>query len=72
MYEGHQFKIKNPDWRNGPLSKDLITLAPGIQAKEEDILLAVEILTPITLKLHERYPMVDDIIGFITMIYGIE
>lgn len=72
MYEGNQFRIKNPNWRNGPLSKDLVTLAPGIKAIKADILLAVEMLTPITLKLHNRYPMINDIIGFITMIHGEE
>jgi hypothetical protein len=70
MYEGEQFRIKNPNWRNSPLSKALITLAPGVQTIEEEVLLAVELLTPITLKLYNRYPMVNDIVGFICMVRG--
>jgi hypothetical protein len=70
MYEDEQFRIKNPNWRNAPLSKALITLAPGVETVEEEVLLAIELLTPITLKLHQRYPMVSDIINFLCMIRG--
>ena len=67
----NEYGLSNENWREDPDTLTcVIVLSSGFKAKQYDVLLAVEQLTPFIAKKFERRPNDQDIEIFCCMIMG--